>query len=258
MPNPARQLPQYRIELPIFDGPLDLLLHLIEREELDVTAISLTRVTEQYLEQVEARRENIEHLIDFLVVGARLVLIKSRALLPETPITIEEGEEDEDPAEALLRRLRQYKQFKEAASWLRRRQEEGWRTYLRVAPPPPVERRTDLGGVSLATLLQALRELLARVEAQKRSVETVRPRQITLEGRLSHVRSTLRRQERAPFHQLLGEDPDVIEVAVTLLATLELIKRQEIVAYQPQPFGPIEVEGLKLSQEAEPLSDDSP
>ena len=257
MPNPTRKLPQYRIELPIFNGPLDLLLHLIEREELDVTAISLARVTEQYLEQVESRRENIEYLIDFLVVGARLVLIKSRALLPRPPAA-PEGEEEEDPAEALLRQLRQYKQFKEAAQWLQWREAEGLRTYLRVAPPPRVERRPDLSDVTLVALLQALRELLARAEAQERSVEVIRPRRITIEGQLRHVRRALRSQKRAPFHALLGSDPDVVEVAITLLATLELIKRQEIVAYQPQPFGPIEVEGVKLSQADEPASDASP
>ncbi|MDX1663459.1 MAG: segregation/condensation protein A [Candidatus Promineifilaceae bacterium] len=257
MPNPTRQLPAYRIELPIFNGPLDLLLHLIEREELDVTAISLTRVTEQYLEQVDSRRENIEHLIDFLVVGARLVLIKSRALLPRPPV-LPEGEEEEDPADALLRQLRQYKQFKQAAGWLQKREEEGLRSYLRVAPPPRVERRPDLSGVTLAALLQALRELLARAEAQERSVEVIRPRRITIEGQLRHLRRTLRSRKRIAFQELLGAAPDVVEVAVTLLATLELIKRQEIITYQPEPFGPIEVEGVELSQEVGPAADASP
>jgi segregation and condensation protein A len=116
----------YRIDLPAFSGPLDLLLHLIERQELDITAISLVQVTEQYLAQIEQLKENrIDELIDFLVIAARLVLIKSRALLPQTPVIIE-GEEEEDPAEALVRQLRQYKRFKQAAAWLAARR-PGWK-----------------------------------------------------------------------------------------------------------------------------------
>lgn len=127
---------QYKIDLPEFAGPLDLLLHLIERQELDITSISLVNVTEQYLKQVESLKQNrIEHLIDFLVLAARLVLIKSRALLPQSPIVIEGEEDEEDPAEALIRQLREYKRFKEAAQWFQTREEEGLRTYLRVAPP---------------------------------------------------------------------------------------------------------------------------
>jgi len=116
---------KYQIDLPAFSGPLDLLLHLIDRQELDITAISLAHVTEQYLLQIERLKENrMEQLIDFLVVAARLVLIKSRALLPQTPVVIE-GEEEEDPAEALVRQLRQYKLFKQAAKWFGQREEQG-------------------------------------------------------------------------------------------------------------------------------------
>ena len=243
MPNPARKPPAYKIELPVFSGPLDLLLHLIEREELDVTAISLVRVTEQYLEQVgELRESKIEHLIDFLVVGARLVLIKSRALLPRPPAIPGDEEEEEDPAEALLRQLRQYKRFKQAAAWLQERHEQGWRTYLRVAPPPKVEAKPDLSGLTLAGLVAALKDALARAEAREESVDVVEPRRLTIEGQLTYVQATLRERGRAGFRQLLSSRPNTVEVAVTLLAILELIKRHEVVVRQPYPFGPIEVE----------------
>lgn len=245
MPNPARKPPDYRIELPVFTGPLDLLLHLIEREELDVTAVSLVRVTEQYLDQVgELQESKIEHLIDFLVVGARLVLIKSRALLPKPPAVPGDEEEEEDPAEALLRQLRQYKRFKEAAAWLQARTEQGLRTYLRVAPPPKVEAKPDLGDVTLAALLAALQEALARAEAREESVDVVEPRRLTIEGQLGHVRATLKQRRRADFRDLLSGRPNTVEVAVTLLALLELIKRREVVARQAYPFGPIEVEAV--------------
>ena len=146
-------LPKYHIDLPVFSGPLDLLLHLIERREFDITTLSLVEVTEQYLAQVEKLKEDrIEQLIDFIVVGARLVQIKSRALLPQTPV-LPADEEEEDPAEALIRQLRQYKQFKEAASWLKAREEAGLRAYLRLAPPPKLDSRLDLSGVSIESTL---------------------------------------------------------------------------------------------------------
>ncbi|MFW6068504.1 MAG: segregation and condensation protein A [Chloroflexota bacterium] len=241
MPAPTRQIPDYHIELPAFNGPLDLLLHLIEREELDITVISLARVTEQYLAQVEKlKEERIEDLIDFLVIGARLVLIKSRALLPQSPVTAID-EEEEDPAEALLRQLRFYKQFKSASSWLHERNVAGLRTYLRVAPPPQLESKLDLSGVDSETLRQALAAVLLRAESQEESVEVVQPRRITIDGRISQLRAILRVEGWTAFGTLLSTNATREEVAVTLLAILELIKRHEATAHQPHLFGPIEI-----------------
>jgi segregation and condensation protein A len=233
----------YRIDLPAFTGPFDLLLHLIERETLDITAISLAQVTAQYLAQVETLKQNrIEQLIDFLVVAARLLLIKSRALLPQPP-AVPAGEEEEDPAEALVRQLRAYKRFKEAASWLRGREEAGLRTYLRVAPPPrpQVESRLDLSGVTIQSMINALLEVLARSETREESVTVIQPRRVTIEGQLRHVRRRIRERDRLPFRELLSTRPDRVEIAVTLLAILELMKRQEIYAQQDGLFGPIEI-----------------
>jgi len=236
---------QYKIALPTFSGPLDLLLHLIDRNELDITAISLVAVTEQYLQQIEQLKENrIEQLIDFLVIAARLVLIKSRALLPENPVTIE-GEEEEDPAEALIRQLKLYKQFKEAATWLKEREEAGLRTFLRVAPPPKLESRLDLSGVTIDTLLTAVREALARVDTREESVTLVQPRRITIEGQITRLRQRARLGESFEFRDLLSGVSNRVEVSVTLLAVLELIKRREIVAYQEALFGPIVISGAR-------------
>ena len=106
----------YKIDLPEFAGPLDLLLHLIDRQELDITAISLVQITRQYLMQIEEmKKDRVEHLIDFLVVGARFSVIKSRALLPKIPTLPGDDEDEEDLAEALIRQLREYKRFKQAA-----------------------------------------------------------------------------------------------------------------------------------------------
>lgn len=234
-------LPPYKITLPAFSGPLDLLLHLIERNELDITAISLVQVTAQYLAQIEQMKENrIEQLIDFLVVAARLVQIKSRALLPQPPIIIE-GEEEEDPAEALVRQLKQYKLFKKAAGWLQRREEMGLRAYLRVAPPPKLESRLDLSGLTAETLLTAVRAALARNETTAENMTLVQPRRVTIEGQITRLRARLRQRHPFTFRELLSPSSDRVELSVTLLAVLELIKRQEIAVYQTEMFGPIEI-----------------
>ena len=232
---------QYKIDLPAFSGPLHLLLHLIEREELDITAISLAKVTEQYLAQVERLKENrMEQLIDFLVIAARLVLIKSRALLPQSPVVIE-GEDEEDPAEALVRQLRLYKQFKQAAGWLGAREEAGLRTYLRVAPPPKLESRLDMSGITLEMLVTAVHTALARAREREQSVAIVQPRRITIEGQIRQLQRRVKTGQPVEFRELLSEQTNPVEISVTLLAVLELIKRQEILARQPVMFGPIEI-----------------
>lgn len=233
---------QYRVELPVFNGPLDLLLHLIEREELDITAVSLAQVTGQYLAQVRRLGEDqIDQLIDFIGIGARLLLIKSRALLPR-PILMPGGdEEEEDPAEALLRQLRAYKRFKAAAKWLDDRRRRGLRTYLRVAPPPRLEGHLDLSGVDTASLFEAMQSVLARMETKEESLVVARPRQITIEDQMGKLREHLGRGRPFIFADSLVDPRDRTEVAVTLLALLELIKRREAQAHQGYLFGPIEV-----------------
>ena len=166
------------INLPTFDGPLDLLLHLIERNELDITGVSLAKVAEQFLVEVERLKginERIETLMEFIVVGAQLALIKSRALLPQTPVTIE-GEDEEDPAEALARRLREYKQFKEMTQLFKHREEQGLRTYLRITPFPITmpKGEVDMTGVSIGTLQNALLEALSRAESLEESVKVAK------------------------------------------------------------------------------------
>ena len=230
----------YTIDLPSFAGPLDLLLHLIERQELDITAISLANVTDQYLNQLKQNR--IEQLIDCLVVAARLVQIKSRALLPQTPVIIEGEEEEEDPAEALIRQLKLYKRFKQAAGWLQRREEQGLRTYLRVAPPPKLEGRLDMSGVTVDVLLTAVRDALFRVEDQEKSVAIIQPRRITIEGQINRLRQRANAGITFNFTDLLSTQTSRVEISITLLAVLELIKRQEIVATQMEMFGPISLQ----------------
>ena len=232
----------YRVEIPVFNGPLDLLLHLIEREELDITAVSLVQVTGQYLTQVrQMGQDQVESLIDFISIGARLLLIKSRALLPRPVQLPGDTSEEEDPAEALLRQLKAYRRFKNAAAWLDSRQRRGLRTYLRVAPPPHLDGHLDLSGVDSITLLEAMKAVLARVETLEDSLEVIRPREITIEDQMGKLRSSLKRGKSFNFWEIIGNPRDRTEIAVTLLALLELIKRREAQAHQTYMFGPIEI-----------------
>lgn len=232
----------YHIDLPVYNGPLDLLLHLIDREELDITAVSLSHVTQQYLEQIELlKKDRIDNLIDFLVVAARLMVIKSRALLPKSPVQFGEDEEEEDPAEALLRQLRQYKRFKQAAEWFQTREEAGLRTYLRVAPPPKLDGRLDMTGITVDTLMAALTAVLDRQENIEESVTIIQPRRLTIESQINRLRRRIKQQQSFMFHDILSRKVNRVEISVTLLALLELIKRHELSAVQPEPFGPIEI-----------------
>ena len=241
---------QYRVELPVFHGPLDLLLHLIEREELDITAVSLVQVTAQYLAQVRQLGQEIEQLIDFISVGARLLLIKSRALLPRPPVLPGGDEEEEDPTEALLRQLRDYRRFKTAAQWLDARQRQGGRTYLRVAPPPHLEGRLDLSGVEADTLLAALQGVAARMETLEASLSVAQPRTLTIEDQLRRLRERVAGGRAFTFNEVLVNPRDRTEVAVTLLALLELIKQREARATQSRLFGPIEITFQEAIEEA--------
>ncbi len=233
------------IDLPVFHGPLDLLLHLIEREELDISVVSLAQVTEQYLNYL-ARLEELEAgvLADFLVVAARLIWIKSRLLLPAAgsgqpqPAPATEEAVGEDPGEALARQLQAYKRFKEAADWLREREQLGLRAYVRVASAPAATRRLDMGDVSLADLLLAMQRVLAE-KPPLAAGNGMQPLLVTIHDKISLVSRLLQVQAVVRFRSLLERATDRVEVVVTLLAVLELIKRQQVIAEQPQLFGEI-------------------
>lgn len=230
------------IALPAFSGPLDLLLHLIERDALDITALSLAEITGQYLEQVEALEEQqVAGLIDFIVVGARLMVIKSRALLPTPPIVLAGEEEEEDPAETLVRQLRLYKQFKQSADWMQNREQQGLRTYLRLAPPPKVDIKLDLGNLSPNRLQLLTNAALQRLAEREASVSVAAPRKLTIEGQMEKLSRRLRRHSQFAFDALLSRRASSNELSVTLLAVLEAIKRHQISVDQPIPFGPIAI-----------------
>jgi segregation and condensation protein A len=226
----------YQVKLPIFEGPLDLLLYLIEREELDITAVSLAAVTEQYLAYMSLL-ENlvVDQLADFLVIAAKLILIKSQALLPRPPSI----EVEEDVGDDLVRQLLAYKQFKEVAKGLGQREMEGLRSFIRLAPPPKIEiTKVDLTGITVEDLLTAVRRALAVAEPLPPVGDVVKPLAITIRDQIALIERLLEVQTHIRFVQLLYRRSRV-EIAVTFLTVLELLKRRRIEVTQEKLFGEI-------------------
>jgi segregation and condensation protein A len=232
----------YTVTIPVYEGPLDLLLQLIEHAELDITAVALAQVTDQYLAYIHQMQIPAEEISAFLVVAAKLLQIKSEALLPRAPVR-EEGEED--PGDELARQLQIYKRFKELAAWLDERVNRHLRTYLRVAPPLITEGHLDMTGISLADLAAAAEGIFGE-EAEKQSLGTIisAPR-ITIREKIALIAERLSNQSNVPFRSLLGESPSRLEVVVTFLALLELIKRYRVGAQQTELFSEIEIEKME-------------
>ena len=241
----------YQIQLPAFEGPLDLLLRLIEREELDVTSVALARVTDQYLERLaELEQREARDLADFLVVAAKLVLIKSAALLPK-PSEPDAEEEMEDVGYDLVHRLQIYKRFKEVADLLHSREESGLHTYIRLVPSPRRAPEPDLSEVSLHDLLALAREALELAPGPPVD-DVVSPVTVTMDEQIERIEMELARTRQIVFRTLLSQAASRLEVIVTLLAVLELIKRDRISVRQNDLFGEIVI------QKSPPPPDNAP
>lgn len=245
----SHQTGKYLVQTPIYQGPLDLLLQLIERAELDITALALAMVTDQYLQHIRQMQEaRAEEISAFLVIAAKLIQIKSEALLPRPPVR-EVGEED--PAENLARQLRIYKRFKEISSLLEQRDAQGLHTYLRLAPPPKVEGRLDLSDLTLMDLLEAAQGSFQQ-EKEKQSLGTViSAPKVTIRQKIAYISERLNKSHRSSFKELLGTDNSRLEVVVTFLALLELVKRYRVSARQEALFGDIHIERSEEWNEGE-------
>lgn len=232
----------YRVQTPVYEGPLDLLLELIERAELDITTLALAQVTDQYLaylSQLEDR--DAAEVSAFLVIAARLVQIKSAALLPR-PTVESHTSEEENPGEALARQLIIYKRFKELAEILGEREARNLRTYLRLSQPSvKVEAKLDLSGVSLEDLVQAARGIfISQPDLPALSKVVSKPR-ITIREKIQNILERLKKAGKTTFRSLISIRNDRLEWVVTFLAMLELVKRHIIHATQQELFGEIEL-----------------
>ncbi len=227
-----------RVRVPAFEGPLDLLLHLIQQNEIEISDIPIAKITRQYLETLELMRElDLEVAGEFLVMAATLMRIKARMLLPPA---IAETEE-EDPREGLVRQLLEYSRFKEAAQGLSRLESERRLRYERGAPVPPADPEArELLPVSMFRLLDALQSALARQAPPY--VHTVTAEPMSLEEAMGLMSGQLRAQSRLLFEELLEGFLTRIEKITAFLGLLELLKLGHAGATQESLFGPIWIE----------------
>ena len=238
----SHQAGSYQVATPVYAGPLDLLLQLIERAELDITKLALAQVTDQYLAHLHALQERAaEEVSAFLVIAAKLIQIKSEALLPRPPVR-EVGEED--PGEALAQQLLAYKKYRAIAEILGQREAQGLRAYLRLAPPPKIEGTLDLSGLGLVDLWAAARSVIGLGDRRQTLSTIVTAPKITIREKISLIAGYLRQYGRLTFHSLLGNGRTRLDVVVTFLAMLELVKRRLVIAHQEHTFGEIEIEAV--------------
>lgn len=230
------------LRLDRFEGPLDLLLSLIERRELDITAVSVAAVADQYLEHVR-RLEPLpaDDLAAFLVMAGKLLLIKSRALLPREPLPAEP--EEEDPAEELARRLREYRAFKQAALALAEIEARGERTFPRIAPPP-APGPAPLAPITPRLLVRALERLLAGAAPVRQADEVagVPAPQPTIPERMALIEALVAERGRFHFAEVIRAARDRREIVVGFLALLELLKAGRVQVFQAHRFGEIAIE----------------
>lgn len=231
------------IRLPTFQGPLDLLLSLIQRRDLDITTVSLVAVADQYLEAVHADDSlDAAALAEFVSIGAKLLQLKSRALLPERDEEEEEAEE-EDPGEELVALLLEYQRYREAADSLGDRMAAGWRTYPRGAPPPAPPEGNALDGVTLDALYAVMIEVLERLPEEPDG--TVERTDVSLADQIEMLEGRLRGRGRSfSFRRVIESCTSRVEVVVTFIALLELLKRGACEVEQSKAWGDIRVRAL--------------
>lgn len=234
----------FRFDLPAFEGPLDLLLHLIERTELDITEVSLLNVTEQYLAHLRSQDQiNLGALAEFIAIGARLLLLKSRALLPQDEQPAVEEEDEGNDIRALVAALKEYRRFKQAAEFLRDRDGTSG-AYRRVVPPPKVPMPTGLEAITLSSLVDVIREIMDRIPEEE-PVGEVRHEPVRLRDRMSRLVTRLDAERRTSFRRLIEGATTRTEVIVDFMAVLELIKQRYLEAVQSESFGDIDLVRLE-------------
>jgi segregation and condensation protein A len=234
----------YQVATPVYEGPLDLLLQLIERAELDITKLSLAQVTDQYIDYLHNLVEfSAEEISAFLVIAAKLIQIKSEMLLPRPP-SRDLGEED--PGEALARQLLLYRQFKRVAKSLDLLQRSDRRTYISYAPIPEFEGKFQITGLDTLDLRAAYLEVLARKPEEPASLdEQIAPPKVNIRQKVRLVTDYLRRFGKTTFRALLGQRYSREEVGVTFLAILELVKLNFVEAKQGGLFSEIEITAME-------------
>ncbi|HEX2979107.1 MAG TPA: segregation/condensation protein A [Anaerolineaceae bacterium] len=230
----------YLIETEVYEGPLDLLLELIEKAELDITSLALAQVTDQYLEYLNHLEErDAAQVSAFLVIAAKLLQIKSEALLPRHAPR-EVGEED--LGESLAQQLIIYKKFKEIGKLLSGREQADLRTYLHLVTRPQLESRLDMTGISLTDLVLAAQGVFSPDDDKPLVSEVVSIPLLTIRDKIRTILAQLKNRPNFTFSDVVRNQASRVDVIVTFLALLELVKRHIVEAHQDALFTDIEFE----------------
>jgi segregation and condensation protein A len=229
----------YKVKLEVFEGPLDLLWYLIKREEVDIYDVSLERITQQYLEFMEAFKAlDLELAGEFIVMAANLIYIKSRTLLPVSVQPPEEEAEEEDPRWELVRQLIEYKKFKDAAAQLHDRELAREALFSRVSEAQTVLPERPLGEVSVFDLINAFNGILKRLN-QKEDLREIFEENFTVSDKIELVLKLISGGVPLLFTELFSGVASRAEIVVTFLAVLELIRVKQLGAVQEGTFGEI-------------------
>jgi segregation and condensation protein A len=231
------------IHLDAFEGPLDLLLHLIRKEEIDIWDIPIARITEQYLEYIQIMKDlNINIAAEWLTMASTLIYIKSRMLVPQEKNEESEDEDIEDPRHELVYQLLEHQKFKNAAEMLYTREEVENAVWNRP-PENALEDANEIVAVNLFDLLKAFHEVVRRFEEQQ--ILEVDKEEVTVEQKIADIRNRLLIHDQILFSTLFGEIRSKRQLIVTFLALLELVRMKEVWLYQKSAFEEIQISKKK-------------
>jgi segregation and condensation protein A len=247
-------MPEYHVKFEVFEGPLDLLLYLIKKEEVDIYSVNLTKLATQFIEYIEMMREfDLEIAGEFLVMASTLMYIKSRELLPvEQQAQVEEDEDTADPRWELIRQLVEYKKFKDAAAQLQELEarQEGVFPRLPIKPVFADEKPAAKPDVSIFDLLNAVNTVLKRFEKRDNPREIYEDKWSVSE-KIEHIVKVMTAHATVRFSELFEAAMSRSEVVCTFLALLELIRLKQLVCGQSSDFGEIEI---RRREEIAPMS----
>lgn len=254
----AWAMTEYKVRFEVFEGPLDLLLYLIKKQEVDIYQVNLTELANQFIEYVELMRMlDLDIAGEFLVMAATLMYIKSRELLPtDQQAGLDSEDQEPDPRWELIRKLVEYKKFKDAATKLQELELQQENIFRRVAPKPDVEVELPppKPDVSLFDLLSALNNVLKRLEARKDALD-VTDEKWTVHEKMELLLRLVAERGILRFSDLFEPITTRAEVIVTFLALLELVRLKQLIAAQPVQFGEIQITRAPVQVVLQPSPD---
>jgi len=231
----------YQVKLQQFEGPLPLLLELIEKEKLDITTVSLAQVADDFLGYLESGKDiNLANLSEFLLVASQLILIKSKALLPFFEFT----KEEEDDIEDLEARLREYRRFQKAAQWIG---EEWMKQNVSFSKEESklIPIKTEMPDITVDDLFAMAMSVVEENEEEEQLMEETLEKTVSLEEKITELRNSILKRSRISFNKTIQGAKNKVEVVVSFLAILEMLKQKFITVKQEGAFGDILIERNK-------------